>query len=275
MNNRRGRERSRIEGFSDGVFAFAATLLVVSIDMPSTYTELTNHLSGFFGFGISFLALILLWSAHNSFFRRYGLRDTMSIVLNSVFLFVILFYLYPLRFLVNGLISFLAGSGAPSNGVDTPAEIASLFMLFSGGFAAVFACLAGLYFQAFKSGKSLNLSNREQHDAWVAFRYYGIFVTVGILSMLMAWMQFGIGIGAPGFLYLLLGPLCYFHSVRSEKEWQAKKETKPRRDPFKRRPKPNQDNQDSSHPGKKDNRQNRPRRPSQNRPPKPNRVQAN
>ena len=72
----RGTQMSRIDGFSDVVFGFALTLLVVSLDVPKTYAEFHNMLLGFFPFFICFVFLIMLWWGHFRFFRRYGLHDT-------------------------------------------------------------------------------------------------------------------------------------------------------------------------------------------------------
>ncbi|HVQ38166.1 MAG TPA: TMEM175 family protein, partial [Pyrinomonadaceae bacterium] len=53
----RGHEISRIEGLSDAVFGFAITLLVVSLEVPKTFTELAETMHGFGAFLISFCLL--------------------------------------------------------------------------------------------------------------------------------------------------------------------------------------------------------------------------
>ena len=98
---------SRIEGLSDAVFGFALTLLVVSLEVPTTFDSLATTMLGLPAFAITLL--ILIWFAHYRFFRRYGLEDSRTIVLNVVLLFVVLFYIYPLKFLFQTILGMTMG----------------------------------------------------------------------------------------------------------------------------------------------------------------------
>lgn len=222
MLNKNGREVSRLEAFSDAVFAFSATLLVVSLEVPRTFPELVAELKGFAAFGVSFGALVLIWSVHNAFFRRYGLQDRTTVILNACLLFVVLFYVYPLKFLVESFIGSVFGLQTAAVEISSLRELSLLFMLYSGGFVAVFGCVAALYRHAYRRRTDLNLSPLEQHDARVFFRQYTIFVVVGLLSIGLAWLNVGVRFGVPGFIYGLLGPLCYIHGVVSEKRFQQR-----------------------------------------------------
>src|ERR1044071_7441414 len=105
----RGHEISRIEGLSDAVFAFAITLLVVSLEVPKTFHELAETMHGFGAFLISFALLFAVWFNQYKFFRRYGLQDTTTVVLSGTLLFVVLFYVYPLKFLFTALVERFMG----------------------------------------------------------------------------------------------------------------------------------------------------------------------
>src|SRR3712207_2456496 len=78
----RGEDVSRLEGFSDAVFAFAVTLLVVSLEVPQTFDELLVAMRGFFAFAVCFALLFSVWRDHYKFFRRYGLRDAFTVYMN-------------------------------------------------------------------------------------------------------------------------------------------------------------------------------------------------
>src|SRR5437764_13649978 len=76
----RNHKISRVEGFSDAVFGFAITLLIVSLEVPKTLTELFATMRGFGAFLVTFLMLSAIWYSEYLFFRRYGLVDGATVI---------------------------------------------------------------------------------------------------------------------------------------------------------------------------------------------------
>ena len=212
-------DSARLEAFSDGVFAFAATLLVVALEVPSTVLELEQVLIGFVPFTLSFGALVFIWSVHRAFFRRFPLGDRMTVALNSCLLFVVLFYVYPLKFLARGLATMLFGSGiGGGGGVASFAELGKLFAWYGGGFAAIFLFVSLLYVHGARQADGLGLSPRESREARFWARHYAILCAVGLLSLAMAIAGIGVRVGMPGWIYALLGPLCGAHGFWSARQ---------------------------------------------------------
>jgi uncharacterized membrane protein len=213
------REITRIEAFSDAVFAFAATLLVVSLEVPKTFPQLVTDLKGFIAFGLAFSALVLIWSVHKGFFKRYGLQDTYTVVLNSCLLFVILFYVYPLKFVSKNIALYILGVGGGQSEYIIAGfqELASLFAIYGAAFAAVFLCFSLLYLHAYRLRSTLELTADRRGEAIFLFRHYLIFSVVGLLSVLAAFSGIGLRWAFPGWIYILLGPVCYLHGIRSSR----------------------------------------------------------
>ncbi|HET6637204.1 MAG TPA: TMEM175 family protein [Gemmatimonadota bacterium] len=209
----RGGEVSRIEGFSDAVFAFAMTLLVVSLEVPRSYAELLETIQGFPAFGVCFALLLLVWHAHYTFFRRYGLEDLRTIVLNAILLFLVVFYVYPLKFMFSYLIDSLLGFGPGMAEDMTRADARSLLLIYGGGFVAMFLTLTLLYDHAWRRREPLGLDELERFDTLTSRQHYALSATVGVLSISIAAIG---GEGSPfwaGMSYFLLGPAAGLHGA--------------------------------------------------------------
>ena len=211
----RGGDISRIEAFSDAVFAFAITLLVVSLDVPSTFDELAAAMRGFFAFGLCFTLLIYIWYSHYLYFRRYGFEDPWTVTLNGALLFVVLFYVYPLKFLYVFLTRSLFGVESSVRTVISGDQMYDLMLIYSIGFLAIFLLMAVLFWRAYRNRDVLELDAFEVHETKTSLGVYLIQAGVAVASILIVVFR-----GLPaiaGLIYATIGPLVGFYS-----SWRAR-----------------------------------------------------
>ena len=211
----REHESTRIEAFTDAMFAFAATLLVVSLEVPRDFSELQHNLRGFVPFALSFSALYFIWVAHTNVFRRYALGDTYTLIVNGILLFTVLFYVYPLKFVATVIVAMFGGN---SDIVLHGDQVGTLFIIYGIGWTMVFFMIALLYRHAYKARTSLHIDPIAAYDAHThSFHYMG-FAAVGVLSVLLAWLGIGVRYGVPGFAYALVGPLSAINGSNRRKK---------------------------------------------------------
>jgi hypothetical protein len=213
-------EVSRIEALSDGVIAFAITLLVVSLEVPRTFDQLLVTMRGFIAFAITFAKLFHVWFVQYKFFRRYGLSDNFTIWMTAILLFVVLFYVYPLKFVwtlfTNQMLGLGAGFNAPDGTVVpavTAAQVPMMMSIFGLGFAAVFAVFTLLYGHAYRRRRELELNEIETFDTLTQVQENALNVLVGLLSVGIAATAAGGRRYAlfSGFAYWLIAPAQFIH----------------------------------------------------------------
>jgi len=105
---RSGQERwfelDRLVAYSDGVFAIAMTLLVLTLEAPDLHGSdingqlrryLFDQWPEFFGFVLSFVIVGRYWIAHHRLFQVVRRTDPTFIALNLVLLFFVVLLPYP------------------------------------------------------------------------------------------------------------------------------------------------------------------------------------
>ena len=220
----RSHEVSRIEGLSDAVFGFAITLLVVSLDVPRDFTELANRMRGF----LAFAMLVWIWFEQHKYLRRYGLKDVTTVTLNVILWFVVLFYVYPLKFLFGLLVNLYSGQAVgmkmPDGGFaigirDIAGNIdpilradqwPQLMSIYAIGFIAIWLVFVLLTAHAYRRREVLELNAFEIHDTRRKLREYAILMGFGVVSLALA-LSGGWRVPMSGWIYALIGPVFAVH----------------------------------------------------------------
>lgn len=214
----RGKEVLRIEAFTDAVFAFAVTLLIVSLEVPETFAELLAVMKGFFAFAISFLLLMEIWHEQNIFFRRYGLHDLRTIWLNGMLIFTVLVFAYPLKFLFSLLAGGFVHHGEEHEPVfDSVNQIPQLMYIYGWGFVIIYVLLVLMHCHAYSKRDQLELTEIEKFDTRTKIFSLSVLVSVGIIVLITTFLSSPEKAGNSGFIYSAIGPaLTIFHSRRKK-----------------------------------------------------------
>jgi len=213
----RRHQPTRLEGFVDASFAFAVTILVISVGhVPTSVPEMLHALRGLPAFALSFLMIARFWKAHRDWSRCYDIEDGSAVTLSLLLVFLVLVFVYPLRFIFALLFLWLSGGFL----IDQPLQPLTIdqyrvaFEVFGIGFASVAGIFALLYRHALRARESVGLTTSEIIVTRMHLQLWCMTGGVALLSALSAATlplpldeQHGWLFGIPGALYALNGVL--------------------------------------------------------------------
>ena len=209
----RGENPTRLENFSDAVFAFSITLLMISLEVPKNFTQILELSDELIAFAVTIIPLFIIWQQHRLFFRRYGLDDNKILILNTALLFIVLIFIFPLKFLSLFLVRFYSSLvfgtqtvfGTMINGEQVP-----MLMIYYGmGALGLVFIFSRFYKHALSKKDELELNTYEVRYTEYYKRLFThlCFVPIFSIVFVLAIMFFNITIASigSGMLYALTG----------------------------------------------------------------------
>jgi uncharacterized membrane protein len=186
----RGESMTRIEVFSDAAFAFAVTMLVISLStIPQSYQELLTALHKIPSFAASFAVMMSIWITHRRWSQRFGLDDGVSTFLTLALIFLVLVYVYPLKLMMDLTFFAISQQWFPTEfQVSSTAEAAGLVAIFSLGVFLMASIQLGLYLRVESKADDLCLNELERLLVHKEKSLWLIQAILGLLAALMALM---------------------------------------------------------------------------------------
>jgi uncharacterized membrane protein len=213
----RRHQPTRLEGFVDASFAFAVTLLVISIGhVPATVPDMLHALRGLPAFALCFLTIARIWKSHRDWSRYYDMEDDASLRLSLLLVFVVLIFVYPLRLLFELFFAWISRGFL----VDLPVELHSVdelraaFEVYGIGFGVIAGVFALLYRHALAQAGAIGLdadevtATRMQAAIWTSFVVLGA-LAIASAALLPLRNDAPILYAFPGLVFSLSGPVAW------------------------------------------------------------------
>jgi uncharacterized membrane protein len=196
------KETSRIEAFSDGVFAIAITLLVLDLKVPQLdenalggqlRAALLSEWPSYIAFLVSFATILIMWVNHHRLFTLIRRSDSLLLFLNGFLLLAVTTVPFPTRLLSE----YLERPAAPI----ACAVYCALYVILAIGFNT-------LWYYAAHGQRLLGASVTQQESSQITrsyiagpllyfialvFSFVNVFVSVAIcagLAIFFAWKTF-------------------------------------------------------------------------------------
>lgn len=207
----RGDKVTRTEAFVDASFAFALTLLVISVDaVPGSVEELKAALKQIPTYVLCFNLIVQFWSTHAQWSRWFGIDDDASTRISLLLVLVLLIVVYPLKMVLSGFFHAISGGWLPATFTMRAAEdVLLMFQVFAIGYGTMAMLVAMLFGHALKRADGLGLAPAERFLArhhrsnwWVVAGFCGL--SFLLATFLPESLRHSHWLGLPGYILFSL-----------------------------------------------------------------------
>ena len=194
---------TRLEAFSDGVFAIAITLLVIDIKLPSSilinttaefWLALTHVAPSIFAFLLSFVVILITWVNHRAFLKLVNKSSHSFLYSNGFLLMTVAAIPFPTALMGEHVLTDHAA----------PAVVLYNAVIAVQGIAWVLLCDAALRNHLTRNEQSTRQMRVNRMHGYFAFIVYGLLailalwfpLSIAIVTSLtwIFWLIFGINI---------------------------------------------------------------------------------
>ncbi len=205
----RGLAMTRIETFADAAFAFAVTLLVISVDdVPRSFDEMVTALKSIPVFLFASAQIFVFWLAHRNWSRVYGLDDREAVLLTLLLVLSLLVMVFPLRIVYAFGASDITSYWIPEPFLLDPVlwtdQIRVIFIMLGVSWAWLAGVVVAMFAYALKQSDRLDLNDAERDNANTYIWVFSILGLSGFFSIVLAATLPAGWVKLAGYQYVLL-----------------------------------------------------------------------
>ena len=205
----RGLAMTRIETFADAAFAFAVTLLVISVDdVPRSFDEMITALKSIPVFLFASAQVFVFWLAHRNWSRVYGLDDRVAVLLTLLLVLSLLVLVFPLRIVYAFGASDITNYWIPEPFLLDPVlwtdQIRVIFIMLGVSWAWLAGVVVAMFAYVLKRPDRLDLNDAELDNANTHISFFSILGLSGVFSIVLAATVPGEWVKLAGYQYFLL-----------------------------------------------------------------------
>src|SRR6267154_4182854 len=220
----RGIAMTRLETFIDAAFAFAISMLVIAAQqIPDNIQALLAAFKNVPTFVCCIAVLGIYWRGHWLWSRRYGLEDSVSILISWALIVTILIFIYPLKAIFGAMWNLISSGqvGQPFSLHTTEAQVRTIFAIYAIGLIALSAEILLLYLRAWQLREPLRLNARERLMTHGELTGWSIPVTFGIVSLVFSFTLPIEQIAWCGWVYFLMAIALRMHGFWHRRRLKA------------------------------------------------------